>query len=321
MNKRIFYLILMIPFFFAFRGAAADDQTLNEFDKFKVAVHEYIEIHPTPARLNKARTAALIRDFIFKAPDSPNYVKYLQYIDDQNSQHPEAIFDLAKDLQVHWEVRYAEPLFQTRNNRVSAATLSGTAVGVTALFAMSVVLIFKPTAAPKYFQMVRYLFPLTGTALGWTAGQALDRSGFLNGNTPPAPAHIMRLGIQTDETHLDADDLIREALPWLISIPVADFLVVTAATRILQTVKWTSRAATPFKIGTLLAGIVVSYALEKATDAGIDYLQFKNLTENVNSSRLLMDQALAQGIPDNDEALFMGAEKLSQAALDRKSVV
>jgi hypothetical protein len=288
----------------------------NPSYEFKILVRDYVRAYGGDSRLGRALYASRIKRAVFAHTGTQEYVEELRYIDSQAAAAPEAVYDLAKTLQLHWEARYAVGLGQRaldRQERRDTSTKIGALVGIAGLGAA---MIFRPQNAPRYFLVLRHLMPAAGFAAGRAIGQGLNASGLLEDRLPVSPAHVMELGIQTDEFAYDDDSLHRLLFPAFAGVG-ASFaayeagVIAVNALRVVRAVRYANMAATPAKIHplVLVGSLVVGFLVEKGVEDQIDRSEYARLTANVHAARAAIDAALRRG---DDAMAYSQADALAR---------
>ncbi len=288
--------------------------------EFMRNVRMYVGAYERRQSLQRALFTSRIKNTLFENVQTGGYVEGLRYIDAQSTSHPEAIYDLAKSLQLHWEARYAMGMGLKRTERARTATKAGTVVGIVGLAASGILLFFRPSAAPKYFRIWRHLMPLAGAAAGYGTGRALHELGWLDEDTPLAPAHVMRLGINTDDYHYDDDTLVRDIVS--LTAGVAATSMAISAYRYIRTgvkaVKYVNAAATPAKVHplVLVGSIILGLIVEEGVEAAVDHYEHKGYKDRFTAQRDCMLQAYVNG---EDERIYSCADGLVRTAMNLAS--
>jgi hypothetical protein len=287
--------------------APATDAPQSE-SSFDQVLRSYLRSYSSGSALQRALWLSRIKRRVFSQAGSEEYVRELRVIDSASRLAPEAIYDLAKSLQLHWEASYAPQLGEVYSRRARAGTEIGAMVGMAALGAA---MIARPLNAPRYFRVVRQLLPLAGAASGYSSAELLNHSGFFERNLPVAPAHVMHLGLSSDESHYDDQSLTRDILA--LTASVAAGTIAYDALKVVQATVWLNRAATPLKLNLLvLAGsLVVSYAVEKGVEKAVDQHELSRFRRALTQARARLDQDLAR---EDDAASYSDADALVAAA-------
>jgi hypothetical protein len=269
---------------------------------------DYVRAHRASSALRKSRATKRVREKVFAAIGTPCYVNALQQIDARARTNSAEIYELSRALQLHWEAQYAVGLGQRRTQRVERGTKIGAMIGMAALGAA---LFYRPSAAPRYFKIVRHLFPLAGVAGGNATAVALNQSGLMERNLPLAPAHVMRLGIQTDEFELDDAGLTRELVTLTASIGAAGMAYdVLKAVRVFRAI---NVASTPIKVHpvALVGSLVVGFVVEEGVGAAAHRYEYNRLIERLQSDRANFEAAASRG---DDAAALSHSERLVRSA-------
>jgi hypothetical protein len=165
-------------------------------------------------------------------------------------------------------------------------------------------------------------------AVGHYTAIGLNTAGVFEGNLPPAPAHIMHVGIDNDDFVRDDGQLVRTIVPLVLSIGAGEAVFAAAegatlATTLLRGIKVirvVNAAATPAKIDppVLIASIVVSILVEYLARKGIEAWQWSNIKGRVVSAANILDFGTSQ---DDDITAYRGADTLVAAAMNLASFV
>jgi|GEM_PF-5654154 len=267
------------------------------------------------SRLFSTLHSTKIQEHLFAHVGTENYITELQYLDSWSASDAPAVFDLARKLQFHWEASYAAGIGQRASQR-RAATDIGTKAGASmGMLALGVMVIKSPQNAPKYFRVVRHLLPLTGATLGNLSGRAWSSQSALAGDAPPAPAHIMSLGLaaESEEKTYDEDALFKDFVA--ISSGVAAGTAATELFMVLRAARVINIAATPAKINPLvLAGsLVIGLGVEYGVRAGIQHQEESALRTEIATTLAALDRAISE--QDQAQVLIQG-ERFKRAILN-----
>ena len=267
------------------------------------------------SRLFSTLHSTKIQQHLFAHVGTEFYITELQYLDSWSATDAPALFDLARKLQFHWEASYAAGIGQRASQR-RAATDIGTKAGASmGMFALGVMLIKSPQNAPKYVRIVRHLLPLTGATIGNLSGRAWSSQSVLAGDAPPAPAHLMSLGLaaESEEKTYDEDALFKDFVA--ISSGVAAGAAATELFVLLRAARAINLAATPAKINPLvLAGsLVVGLGVEYGVRAGIHQQEESTLRADITTTLATLDRAISE--QDQAQVLVQG-ERFKRAILN-----
>ena len=305
---------------------------------FRNTVKRYLRLYRGTSPLLRGVMVTRIKDALFNTAERPFYLSGLKYIDCQLSQDSEAIYDLARALQLHWEARFATGWGETRLSRTRAGAqigvMSGTALGIAAIGAL---MIARPQLAGRYFSLFRRmipvgvqrlasgalatttaqnavqwgapLLPLLGFGIGSVAGsQTVPSTSRLSASIPAAPAHVMHLGIASDDYAYDSDHVYNEILAATVS-----GVAVTYALNAIRAARYANAAATPAKLnpwvllGSIALGVVVDYGAQ----AGVQHYEWSQFSGRELSAR---DQFLLGTRNHEPHSLFTGAAALVASA-------
>ena len=321
-------------------SAPVCNQASEEANFFLAPFHKQVQVfiaaYYSGNRAQRALNASRIRKQIFSHPGTPQYIEELEYIDSQAARSPEAVYFLAKALQLHWEARYEltlagnvqrdrnkpQNLSEKRDGRVHDAAKIGMDIGIAvAIAAMAAVCFFKPQAAPRWFSLIRQAYPVLpaiGLAGGVGVAHAMNGAGYLVPNVPISPAHVMHLGIQTDDYHYDDSTLVRDLAAFTVSAGVG--IAVYDLLKAVRVLKYANAAATPAKVNpyAMVISIIVSMVAEEVVVSSIDAYEFWKLSGKVKESRAHLDEAMAQG---DGTGVYDGADALVHSAINLSTFI
>lgn len=232
------------------------------------------------------------------------YRACLHWIQTRVADEPEAALDLARALQLRWEVLYWTPTARAARLRFEERCRKG-GLSVGAL-AWGVTLWRRPQDVPKYFRYVRHFLPLAGWSLGHEV--AVDSRPW----TPDAPASIWRLpqvpSADEVESRRDTEELL--AMASGITTSAVSYEVLAA----IPVLRAANLACTPLKIhpGVFLGSLVLGFAAEegvKATAALYDEWDARRALEN---GRRELAASLARR---DDWGAFRASERIVEGTL------
>ncbi len=234
-----------------------------------------------------AERGKLVTDIIaavYATPGSPDYLAALKAVDERFPENNEAVYDLARALQLHWEKEYGTRLIESRDEWIRKGSVAGRAgLLLPALYGAAS---FMPGAAKVavHFGMVRMLIMSEASgAAGSLVGQAAH--GFLHDSIPLSPAHIMRVGMPDGEwSQVEDKHLVREALK-----DVGLFYASIKIPGVAKIFKGPIKA----NLAQLAVTLLVQYVGGKILDAGFEAWDYhKLLAELAKSFERLQDPAL-----------------------------
>ena len=267
------------------------------------------------SRLLSTLYSTKIQTHLYSHIGSEQYINELTFLDSLGGADAQAIFDLARKLQFHWEARYAAGIGQRAAQRKQSndiGTKAGASVG---MLALGVLLVKSPQNAPRYFRILRHLLPLAGAITGRQGGAAYSEHSLVAGDTPPAPAHIMRLGLASEgqESVYGDDQLYEDFIA--ISSGLAAGSMVTELWTVVRAARAINVAATPAKINPLvLAGsLVVGLAVEQGVRSGIENYQESELRQAIANDLAALDRS----IREQDQAgVLLNGEKFKRSVVN-----
>ena len=97
---------------------------------FERNVEDFITAYYADQPFERAQFASNLREEIFSKVGTEEYVTLLQYLDSLHGAYPEAIYDIAKSLQLRWETRYTRGLGQLKSEILTDSSGKGLSDGV-----------------------------------------------------------------------------------------------------------------------------------------------------------------------------------------------
>ncbi|MCC7442975.1 MAG: hypothetical protein IT285_15185 [Bdellovibrionales bacterium] len=280
-------------------------------------VDHYLRARAAGQDLESILLIGRIKEHLFSEAFTPDYEAGLRYIDSRHWEDPASIHELAKSLQIYWEIRYANGLAQRRNLRVDHGIKGGFIMGVVAVLVLGAAMMRRPGAAPKYFKTLRAVLPLAvpaaGSAIGGGGAYLADRMGLLDGEIPRSPAHVMRLGESGDEIDLGNEELVNTMISAGAGMTAAMITL-----RVLRAVRLINAAATPLKahpavlIGSLVV-FLVGLAVEEGVSAWLEHAQWRRMVDPVHAARNRVVRGARAG---QDLEVLRGADALVRSAID-----
>ncbi len=220
----------------------------------KVQHHVFKDLKTLTSASESERVTRLLR-----------YQEQLQTLDRLSATAPEAVIDLARKLQFHWEAHFAAEIGQRAKQRSANTRFLTQAGGTLGMIALGVLLAKSPHKLPHYFRLIRHALPIAGATAGYGLSDSLPT---VSGNALiPAPAHLMTLGLPSDTAHTESqDDQIIEDF-----IALTSGVAAGAGTLELWTLVRASRAlnaaSAPLKITPY--GLAASVLVGAATEYGV----------------------------------------------------
>ncbi len=278
-------------------------------DALNPLLDSYLKASREENRLEQTLYGSRIRKLLFEHPGSQTYIEGLEAIDRRMTEAPEATLDLARRLQFHWEAQYGTGLSARHSREVRAGTEIGAVIGITALGAA---LLSRPHAAPRYFRLVRHLFPLAGAGAGAAAPDALAALGIRGEEIPPSPAHVMNLGLGSIEEPSGDDTLTKDIAILMTSATASS--VAYDLLKLTQALKWANRAATPAKVhpAALAASIAIGVIVEGGLETAIDATELKRLRGKLTTAA---SQVRAAALSGDAARALKQAHLLTQASI------
>jgi hypothetical protein len=167
----------------------------------------------------KGNAIAIVKDRLFAAPGSAEYVADLKAIDrrfKEGASSAEAVYDLARALQMHWEREYGKPLLERRAAGEKRAWWGGLLIGAVPMIAHQIKFagaavkpyagFWKSVVAKDY---VVPALPFLGAFFSQTSARLTE--GFIEDNIPAPPLAILDLGKPWDPT-IDGETFAQSAL-------------------------------------------------------------------------------------------------------------
>ncbi|MGK5083147.1 hypothetical protein WDW37_07555 [Bdellovibrionota bacterium FG-1] len=248
---------------------------------------------------------------IWASPSLTEYQDLLHAIDQNAKQAPEAIFDLARVLQLEWEASHTHGLAELRLKTITQGAESGALVG---LFTMGLIFVTKGRAAPRYFSLWRRVSPLIPVALGTAAGWEINQDREKQQKAlQPSPAQIMHLGIENDDAAYEEKELLADLASLGVSLSVGAAASSATANTALRLLKSARLASTPLKANVygFIAGTLIGGFLDTGVQMVRDTRQNRRLREQVLHTQADFERAsLGQDLV----ALFQAADQLFQAS-------
>jgi hypothetical protein len=280
--------------------------------EFAQQLRDYVAAYNADSHLRRTLLASRIKKSVFANPGSPDYIEKLRYLDRQAASSPDALYDLAKSLQLQWEARYGLGLGERQSLRVNGGEKIGASV---AIIALGVAVLKNPVNAPKYFRVVRWLLPIAGAAAGATVAEGLNYTGWLDGHMPISPAHVMHLGIDENDFRMDDDTVMKTLASIGAGFAATELTYLILAAR---AARYVNLAATPAKINpiVLVASIVIGIAIEQGVEYAIDEHQYSKFLGRVTDARDLVDLGMNSG---EDTQVYTGADALLKGSSDLAS--
>jgi len=256
---------------------------------------KYFDQHGAATPLMSGLTAKRIREHVFAHADSQRekYEAELRFLDRYSRISPEASYELARRLQLHWESEYGLSTLRVRNEAKSAATWGGGIVGLAVFGAM---LWKSPQNAPKYFRLVRSLLPLGGLVAGPAGGSAY--AALINHErVPVAPAHLLRLGIPEtlDDQSFTNQDLYQDALATAASVVASSAFASSWA--VVDGAIVLAGAPIPAKVSphVLIGSLVVGAAAYGVARPSLEAYERHTLIAEVRTRILALQSAMHSG--------------------------
>ncbi len=225
---------------------------------FRSLINSYMV---SKTQLEQAIIASKIQARLFsKATSTSSYVEALNYLDSLTTKHSGKVFDLARQLQLHWENNFQND-FMSSSQKTNISIKAGISVGIIAYGAS---LLYHPENTPKYFKYLRYAIPvLVSTASGIATSFALDKTY----DSPPAPALIMNLGVLPtfDERSIQEEEALKELIT--MGISTTAFLITYKA---IEYLPYLQKASTPVRLNPI--GLVLSFAVGYGIEQGAHWL-------------------------------------------------
>ncbi len=235
---------------------------------------------------------------------SAEYRSCLQIVEARVVSEPEAALDLARALQLRWEVLYWTPTARHAQLRSEERCRKG-GLSVGAL-AWGIALWRRPLDVPKYFRYVRHVLPLAGWGVGHTV------SAVARAPIPEAPARLWRLPQipNADEVEARRDTEALLAMASGVTAGAVSYELLAA----IPVVRAANLACLPLKVhpGVFLGSLVIGFAAEEGLKATATFY------DEWDSRRALADghrdfaAALARG---DDLETFRASERIVEGTL------
>jgi len=261
--------------------------------------------------LERMACLAALEDHVMSLNNRDEYMAALTYLDTFSASEPEAVYDLARNLQISWQRLYGHAFLKEQKGREKNYSRIGAVVGITAALASS---FYRPAALPRAFAYIALSFPLIGAAGGDATAALVNRIEILRLAYPPAPAQLMHLGYDLQDPMQEAPEesqVYREALA--LTAGAAVFAGGVQVARALSAIRWLNLASTPAKFNPLvLAGTIAgSWLLEE----GISYAAYKYDESQVRARFTAAQNTYLEAERSGDaRASLHSAEELAKAA-------
>jgi len=253
-----------------------------------------------------------LRKIIFKSPGSPEYKEALRFIDSQHALDPQLINDLAQLMQQHWEAKFGLALMEKRAELSNASTETGAILGAILSLSMAA-LIRKPALTGQYNKLFRALFPYVGAK----AGNLVAKTGVINAaveaNLPPAPAHLITLGVSEADATMTTDALSEETLKFTAALTAGTIVAETLIPRVILAFRAANAATAPAKVHpyVLLSSVAALVLVETGAYVYEEHKYNQFVDELVRVANELADAASS-----NEKAIVLSrAEDLTIRAI------
>ena len=279
-------------------------QNSSRASSFDTELQRYLHGYESGNRLIQVRSSKKLSAEIFQSAQSSRYIELLNQIDAHAKASPQAVYDLAKTLQLRWEAQYLASLARMNSHsRVQGAKVG--LVGSSA--ALGLLLVFKPSLSPLYFRSFKQALLFSGltstvplaVTLGSEAGEVRAKRQHEVQAIPPAPAEVMNLGglaLPQAQTEPEAEAQIEHEIQDLATrgaLGSASY----ALTQFLAAERLAQLGLAPSKINplALIFSIGVSFLVEEGVDAGISYSREQQLRQNLERSLQVLQRAETSG--------------------------
>jgi len=300
-------LTALISFSSPHRVAASD------IEQFRPQIEEYIYSYEQESavengsRIYSILHAQKIQRQIFRILEGQShsksenielYSQHLVLIDNYSDRHPEAISDLARKLQFHWEQKYFDLFRFSRAQKTNQKTYLDKVGGSLGILALGVFLIRDPSKAPRYFKIYRHLLPLLGVGIGHTVAHHTSSRPQTEPKLPPAPAQLMRLGVSLEEDmelSSDSNAFIKDFVALASGLAAGSVASeIYTAVRISRAV---NTASTPAKINplVLLGSVAIGLITEYGVGEYIEYREESQLRADMQHNLRRLDRAVRSG--------------------------
>ena len=225
---------------------------------------------------------------------SPSYVEGLQAIDRRFEENQEAIYDLARALQLHWEREYGSRLIESRDEWIRKGSVVGRA-GILLPAIYGAIPYLPGAKLVRHFGLIRLLIVAETTgALGALSGQLTH--GLLHQAIPLSPAHILHLGLADSEwSQLEDKHLVREIFKDLGLFYASATGVSKISARLLS--KSGGVGGVKAKLLEVAAVLFVQYVGGRLLDAGFEAWDYHRLHSELAQSLVrLNDPTLRQDV-------------------------
>lgn len=235
---------------------------------------------------------------------SAEYLACLHDIEARAVTEPAAALDLARALQLRWEVLYWTPTARAAQLRAEERCRKG-GLSVGAL-AWGIALWRRPQDVPKYFRYVRHFLPLAG----WSAGHAVAAGA--PSSRPEAPARVWRLPQVPNADEVEARQDTEELLAMASGVTAGALSYDVLAA--IPAVRAANLACTPLKIhpGVLLGSLVLGFVAEEGLKAAAASYEDWESQRVLDDGRRALAVALRRG---DDFAAFRAAESVVEGTL------
>jgi hypothetical protein len=276
---------------------------------FQQALENYLLASEAGATgLARARVIGPVKDVLFAEPFSPTYVQNLRHLDALQRAHPRAILELSIELQLHWEARFGAALAMEHTRRLDqrqADQKIGYALGLAGL-SLSVL---TQGRVPLYFLLFRGFLPYAGLQLYRSEGSAAVTLA------PPAPAHVLRLGIpvaaESIAERLSRDQSTRGLEIWAASLSLG--AVASDLAQLLWVARGVSAASGFLRIHPLAfaVGFVVSTAANESLEYAIERQETARHEANFLTAARNLQTAARSG---REDEVYARAQRLALRA-------
>ncbi len=337
----LFFIVPVIMAFFAASVRAEDGKIFQA--NLEELIHLYPEVYGGGDAVVEdsklTQLDILIDDLMGQVFSDPgSYVEKLKLIDQKFSQSPQAISDLARSLQSKFEKDFgqsARVVALNQANTVKTCTTVGAVAGSVGLLLTGLVMLVKPEATPRYFRIFRFLathYPAAGSFLPFAGALAGHYAGFAvfarfardaGHAVGPAPAEILRLGVDSDDASYDLNDLGNDLLLLTGSLAAGEVVVQTLlwlakAGRCIEGVSTIGMATpSPEKVTPTVVvwavGILVGLVLDRLITLGVDHYQRADLEAQLKTAVKNFDETLYTG--GGSGKLLTRASQVSTLAL------